>query len=117
LVACLYLGDLAIPIEVGLTAFLGPTDLASRASGAALEGVVELISMNVLHLLNLRELGVIDERPSALRPRAIEVELGQAPEQEEGQRGAQPHGVRHLSRECVNPCYSGLILDSPSPLG
>jgi hypothetical protein len=75
LIPSFYLRNLAIPVDLSFPAPLSPATLTPGPRRAPRQRLVEFVAMDVLHLLDLRELGVVDERASALRLRAIEVEL------------------------------------------
>ena len=54
--------------------------------------------MDVLHLLDFGELGVVDKGPGLPGLRAVEIELGEEAEKEDSQGRGDPHGVSHLIR-------------------
>src|SRR5262252_1541122 len=110
LIPRLYLRNLPIPVDLRLAPLLGLAPLAARPRRTPRQRLVELIAMNVLYLLDLRELGIVDERAGTLRLCAVEIELRSEPKGGECRGRQEPHRLGHLSRGAVNPCQSGLIL-------
>ena len=96
LISRLYLGNLTFPVELRLAPPLRTTRLPLGSGRASCQRLVQLIAMNVLHLLDFGELRIVDKRARALRLGAIEVELRPSPDQGQSDDNLRRHGVRHL---------------------